>query len=186
MRRARELDPTDPLTEGLSSVVASQDRDQAAALEHGRRAISLDSGFWIGYAGLGQAYELAGDHALALETLIDATRMPGGGNSKVLSLKGYVLAKLGRADAAREVLATLEAISRERYVPPYHQHWCTPALGSATRCSMHSKKPTPCVTFISSTFPSLRSGIPTGRILDSSIYWNAAVLHRRTDPLDAA
>ena len=119
MRRARELDPTDALTHGLSSVVAGQGRHAAAALEHARRAISLDSRFWIGYAALGQAYELAGDHNLALEALADAARLPGGGNSKVSSLKGYVLARMGRADAAREVLAALEVLSRERYVPPY-------------------------------------------------------------------
>jgi len=119
MRRARELDPTDPLTEGLSAVVAYQNRDPTGALAHARRAISLDAGFWIGYVGLGQAYDLAGDHALALQVLIDAGRLPGGGNSKVLSLKGYVLAKMGRPGAAREVLATLNDISRERYVPPY-------------------------------------------------------------------
>jgi TolB-like protein/DNA-binding winged helix-turn-helix (wHTH) protein/Flp pilus assembly protein TadD len=119
MRRARELDPLDATNRGLSSVVAFQGRDAAAAIEHARRAISLDPGLWIGYIGLGQAYELAGDHALALEALADAARLPGGGNSKVLSLKGYILARMGRADAAREVLATLEALSRERYVPPY-------------------------------------------------------------------
>ena len=119
MRRARELDPTDALSEGLSSVVASQDRDSAAALDHAHRAIALDSGLWISYTGLAAAYELAGDHALALEALLDAARLPGGGNSKVLSLKGYVLARLGRSDAAREVLATLGAVSRDRYMPPY-------------------------------------------------------------------
>ena len=119
MRRTRELDPTDALSLGLSSVVASQDRDATAALEHARHAVSLDARFWIGYAALGEAYELAGDHAPALQVLLDAGRLPGGGNSKILSLKGYVLAKMGRADAAREVLATLAAISRDRYMPPY-------------------------------------------------------------------
>ena len=119
MRRARELDPTDALTHGLSSVVASQGRDAAAALKHARHAISLDPRLWIGYIALGQAYELAGDHNLALEALADAARLPGGGNSKIISLRGYVLAKMGRNDAAREVLATLETASHERYVPPY-------------------------------------------------------------------
>ena len=47
--------------------------------------------------------------------------MPGvfsGGNSKAISNRGYILAKLGRTDEAREVLKMLEAPS-ERYVPPY-------------------------------------------------------------------
>ena len=38
---------------------------------------------------------------------------------KVVALRVYLLAKLGRKDEAREVLNTLEAVSRERYVPPY-------------------------------------------------------------------
>ena len=129
MRRARELDPTDALTHGLSSVVASQGRDAAAALEHARRAISLDPRLWIGYIALGQAYELAGDHNLALEALADAARLPGGGNSKIISLRGYVLAKMGRTDAAREVLATLETASHERYVPPYAMAFVYAGLG---------------------------------------------------------
>jgi TolB-like protein len=119
MRRARELDPTDALSYALSSVVASQGRQSASALEYARRAISLDSGFWIGYAGLGQAYEQAGEDALALETLTDAGRLPGGDNSKILSIKGHVLARMGRVGAAREVLTTLATIASKRYMPPY-------------------------------------------------------------------
>jgi len=42
-----------------------------------------------------------------------------GGNRKAMSFRGYLLAKLGRADEAREVLRTLEEMSRGRYVPPY-------------------------------------------------------------------
>jgi len=38
---------------------------------------------------------------------------------EAVSLMGYLLAKIGRADEAREVLKTLEGISRDRYVPPY-------------------------------------------------------------------
>jgi hypothetical protein len=53
-----------------------------------------------------------------LEALRDATRFSGG-NSKAISLRGYLLAKTGRANDAREVMRQLEANSRERYVPPY-------------------------------------------------------------------
>ena len=41
------------------------------------------------------------------------------GNSKPISLRGYILARQNRADDARDVLRTLEAIARERYVPAY-------------------------------------------------------------------
>ncbi len=117
MRRARELDPFDAVAHALSGQVAFQGRDIAAALVHARRAVTVDPSLWISYVELGQAYEAAGDHELALEALADAARF--GGNSKIISLTGYVLAKLGRVDAAHEVLKTLAATSRIRYVPPY-------------------------------------------------------------------
>jgi hypothetical protein len=83
-----------------------------------QRAIALDPGLWIGYLILAQAYEGLGDHALALEATADAERL-GGGNSKITSFKGYVLARSGRPDAARETIRTLEDMARRRYVPPY-------------------------------------------------------------------
>ena len=118
MRRARELDPLDALNRGMSAQVSLQGRDFAAATGHARRAIALDPVLWIGYMQLAQALDGAGDGHLALEALADADRLSGG-NSKVLSMKGYVFAKSGRPDAAREVIATLAAAGRERYVPPY-------------------------------------------------------------------
>jgi len=36
-----------------------------------------------------------------------------------MSHRGYVLARAGRTEEAREIVKTLEAVSRERYVPPY-------------------------------------------------------------------
>jgi tetratricopeptide (TPR) repeat protein len=118
MRRARELDPLEPMAHALSSQVAFQARDYSAAVEHARQAIIVDPEFWIGYMMLAQPYEQLGKTELALEALTSAARFSGG-NSKAISLRGYLLAKVGRANEAREVLRTLEAVSRLRYVPPY-------------------------------------------------------------------
>ena len=117
MRRTRELEPLEPHTYALSAQVAFQARRYLAAIEHARRAILIDSEFWIGYMQLGQAYEQIGQTDLALAALSDAARFSGG-NSKATSLRGYLLAKSGRAIEAREVLRRLESDSRERYVPP--------------------------------------------------------------------
>ena len=59
-----------------------------------------------------------GESELALVALNKAGRFSGG-NSKAISLRGYLFAKLGRVNEAREVLNTLEAMARERYIPPY-------------------------------------------------------------------
>ena len=75
---------------------------------------------WIGYMQLAQAHASLGDTAAALEMLTEAARHSQQ-NSKAISLRGYVLAKAGQNNEAREVLKTLEEWSRDRnrYVPPY-------------------------------------------------------------------
>lgn len=117
-RRARELEPLDAINHALSAQVSFQSRDNSAAFEHARQAILLDSNLWIGYMQLGQAYAQAGEMNLALEALADAARFSRG-NSKPVSLRGYVLAKAGRVTEAREVLRSLEAPNPGVYVPPY-------------------------------------------------------------------
>jgi len=118
MRRARELEPLEPVSYALSSQVAFQAGEYPDAVEYARRAVRVDSDFWIGYVELAQAYAQLGTNDLALEALTDATRLSGG-NSKTISLRGYLLGSMGRANEAREVLRVLEAGSREHYVPPY-------------------------------------------------------------------
>jgi TolB-like protein/DNA-binding winged helix-turn-helix (wHTH) protein/Flp pilus assembly protein TadD len=118
LQRAREVDPLYAMNHAISSQVAFQARDYPAALEHARQTIIVDPDFWIGHMQLGQVYEQLGEADLALEALANAARLSRG-NSKPISLRGHVLAKLRRMDEARDVLRTLEAVSRERYVPPY-------------------------------------------------------------------
>ena len=117
MRRMRELDPLEPQTYALSAQVAFQARQYAAAVAHARQAVLIDSQFWIGYMQLAQASEQLGQTDLALAALTDAARFSES-NSKATSLRGYILAKSGRANEARVVLGRLESDSRERYVPP--------------------------------------------------------------------
>jgi DNA-binding winged helix-turn-helix (wHTH) protein/TolB-like protein/Tfp pilus assembly protein PilF len=118
MRRSRELEPFEPLNYALSSQVAFQTRDYPAAVEHARQAVLLDSAFWIGSMQLAQAYEQLGETDLALTAITDAERFSGG-NSKASSLRGYILAKTGRAAEARAVLRQMEGDARTRYVPPF-------------------------------------------------------------------
>jgi len=119
MEQTRTLDPLSPMTYALSAQVAYQARDNAAALKYAKRAALVDSRFWIGHMQLAQAYAQTGETDVALETLTDAARFSGGENSKTISLRGYILARLGRTVEAREALHALSALARERYVPPY-------------------------------------------------------------------
>jgi TolB-like protein/DNA-binding winged helix-turn-helix (wHTH) protein len=118
MRRARELDPLFAMSHALSSQVAFQARDYRAALDHARQAIVIDPEFWVGHVVLAQAHEQLGETDLALKALAEGTRFSGG-NSKALSFRGHILARLGRTSEARDVLKTLEGVAHDRYVPPY-------------------------------------------------------------------
>jgi TolB-like protein/DNA-binding winged helix-turn-helix (wHTH) protein/Tfp pilus assembly protein PilF len=130
MRRARDLEPLNAMVHAMSSQVAFQGRRYPAAVEYARQAIIVDPEFWIGHIQSGQAYEQLGKPALAFEAFMNATRFSGG-NSKAMSFRGHLLAKMGRVNEAREVLGTLEAVSRDRYVPPYAMALVHAGLGEA-------------------------------------------------------
>jgi tetratricopeptide (TPR) repeat protein len=106
------------MNHAMSSQFAFQARDYPAAIQHARQAIVVDPGFWIGHIALGQAEEQLGRPDLALEAFQDAARLASG-NTKTMAFRGHVLARLGRAAEARDILRTLESLSGERYVPPY-------------------------------------------------------------------
>lgn len=116
--RARALDPLQAMHHALSAQVALVTRDTSAAIEHARHATIVLADFWIGHYQLGQAYEQRGEYESALASL-DRAGGFGGGNSKVLALRGYVLAKMGRKDDALSVLKTLDTLAQQRYMPPY-------------------------------------------------------------------
>ena len=118
LKRARELDPFNPMARAMSSQVAFQARDYAASLEQARQAIVLDDGFWIGHMVAAQVYAATGQPDQAFDELGKAARLSGG-NSKPLSLKGYLLATTGRTGEARELLTTLQSAGTGTYVPPY-------------------------------------------------------------------
>jgi TolB-like protein/DNA-binding winged helix-turn-helix (wHTH) protein/Flp pilus assembly protein TadD len=114
LARARELDPRHPMHVGISSLVAFQARDYSAALDYAQQTIALDKEFWIGQLLLANAHERLGQHDLAMAAV---TRAAGSSrNSKTLSTKGYLLAKVGRQEEARHQLRIL--LGASQYVPP--------------------------------------------------------------------
>ena len=117
MSHARKLEPFYPMQTAVSAYERLMARDYPSALEFARRATGVDPKFWIGNFMLAAVYERLGNSDLALEGLAKAEAASG--NSKMLSLRGYILAKSGRTKQAEEALRTLKSIARERYVPPY-------------------------------------------------------------------
>lgn len=118
MERARALDPLQAMHHALSAQVSFVLRDFAAAVEFARQSTIILPDFWIGHYQLAQAREQMGDYEAALDALAKSAGF-GGDNSKVVSLRGYLLAKMGRRDEAQSVLRTLESLARGRYCPLY-------------------------------------------------------------------
>jgi TolB-like protein/DNA-binding winged helix-turn-helix (wHTH) protein/Tfp pilus assembly protein PilF len=117
MSQARELDPFNPVEHALSANVEFHAHNYAAGLKLAQQAKTIDATFWIGLFQIGLIHERLGNYELALDALREAERSSG--NSKMLSLRGYILAKMGRTTDAEEVLNTLNGIAGDRYVPPY-------------------------------------------------------------------
>ncbi len=126
--RARELDPLLAGHHALSSQIAFMARDYTAALQFAKRSIAIDPEFWIGHMQLGQAYEQLAEPQRSVEALNEAARLSGG-NSKAIALRGYVFARTGRPQEAHEVLAMLDAVGQQRYVPPYAHALISLGLG---------------------------------------------------------
>ena len=118
MDRACLLEPLSPLHHAMASQVAFQARDMSFAAECARRAIVIDPEFWVGHMMRGQACEQLGQVDSALDALATASRLSGG-NSKPVATRAFVLARSGQSGDAREVLAMLEDVLRNRYVPPF-------------------------------------------------------------------
>jgi tetratricopeptide (TPR) repeat protein len=131
IRRARELEIY-AMHYALSAMIEVHGRDPRAGVEFGRQATIIEPDFWIGHYHLSQAYEQLGDLEAALNSVTTAGRL-GGGNSKAIGLRGYLLAKLGRTEEAREVLTGLESIARERFLPPYAMALTLLGLGEHDR-----------------------------------------------------
>src|SRR5262249_36894875 len=111
------LDPLLPVIHTMSAQVALGARDFALAAQFARQALAIDPEFWLGHFHLAQALVELGELDMAHAPLVDAGRTSGG-NSKVVALRGYVLARQGREAEARQVLGTLLSLSAESFVPP--------------------------------------------------------------------
>ncbi len=109
MARARELNPLDSVTWALSAQVAFQGRDVATAADlRPPRDRPRSSGCGSATSSSARPMPPPASRDLALEAFADSERLANG-NSKVASMRGYVLARMGRTAAAREVVGVADA-----------------------------------------------------------------------------
>jgi TolB-like protein/Flp pilus assembly protein TadD len=120
LRRARELDPLFPLLFANSSYVALSAGEPGEAIEYATQAIAINPEFWVGYLHLGNAHHALGNDEEAIRAYATAEKMSGDGTVRATSSRAWLLAKVGREDEAREIVANLVARSANQYVSPYY------------------------------------------------------------------
>ncbi len=117
--RARELDPVFLLIralEGMLLLHAGRDDEAVAKLQ---KALELDPDFWITHLTLGKVYIQQRKYAEAIAELSKARDLSHG-NSEAIASIGYVAALMGDKAKAQGVLAELNALSKQHYIPPYN------------------------------------------------------------------
>lgn len=120
LRRARELDPLFPLMFANSAVAALSAGEPGEALEFATQAVAIDPQFWVGHLHLATARLELGDFEGAVLAYSEAEKMSGNNSARAASGRAFALARLGRHDDARDVLAELLSRSAVRHVPPYY------------------------------------------------------------------
>ena len=128
MRQLIRLEPTYEMNWALRAQVAFLARQYSEAVEFAQQATVFQPHFWIADYQLAMAYERTNRLDLALAT-IEKHLNAGPANSKLHSMRGYVLARMGRTAEARDVLATLNRMASDRYVPPYARALVHAGLG---------------------------------------------------------
>jgi len=125
-RRAFELDPLAHRTDYATALLRAG--RSAEALEAAERAVQFDPHYDRGRATLGWAYLQQGRTAEGLAELELAVSLSPASTAWLAQL-GQAYAMNGRTEAAREILARLEAWSQQRYVSPYHVAYVYTGLG---------------------------------------------------------
>lgn len=119
IRRAAEINPLSAMDATMVAWNLYQARRYDEVIAQSQSVFEIDSDFGVGYVPLSAAYERKGmiEEAIAAAHKA-ATLMPG--SVIPLWVLGHALAVSGQEAEARQVLARMERLSRERYVSAYH------------------------------------------------------------------
>jgi tetratricopeptide (TPR) repeat protein len=119
MKKARELDPLEPLVNAMLAWSLYLARRFDEAIEHNRKVIALDPDFPIVYwyqAGCCSARKMWDEALMCAQKAVQLS----GGAPFLLAALGFVYASAGKRDEALKVLERLTALSKSRYVSPLH------------------------------------------------------------------
>jgi serine/threonine-protein kinase len=111
------LDPlSSSMREGRGYLKMLLRRFDEAIVEY-EQVIDFDPSFFRGWTSLARAYILLGDYARAMQHLEKGRTLLGSDLPLVLGAQGQVLALMGNAERARELLGQLREMQRRSFVP---------------------------------------------------------------------
>ena len=129
-RRAHELDPLAHRHDAATTLLRAGRYEEALRVV--TRVTELEPEFINARATLGWAYLLSGMLDVGIAQLEGAAALAPE-STLLLSQLAQAYGRVGRTDDAREILARLEAMSRQRYVSPYHLAYVYTGLGEHER-----------------------------------------------------
>jgi tetratricopeptide (TPR) repeat protein len=115
MRTAQELDPFSASINNTAVWPVYWARLFDEAVEGFRNAAALHPGYWVAHYYLGLSYAHNGDYGQAILALRHAAEI-GDSVWRYAGL-GFVYARAGQPEQAKEILTKLQEASRHRYVP---------------------------------------------------------------------
>ena len=132
IKHAQELEPLSlPVNVQVARILYFA-REYDEAIEQCRKTIELDPNFAGAYLFRGRSYK---EKLMFREALADLERARDffGSSAEVSSIIGYTYAVADRRVEARKVLEELQALSKQRYVSPYHLAIVYAGLGERDR-----------------------------------------------------
>jgi serine/threonine-protein kinase len=116
-KRAAELDPLSLVINHALGFCYLYARQYDQAIQQYRKTIELDQNWYIAHWFLGFAYEMKGLSREAIAEYQKAKELND--DPYVLGLLGHGYAASGRRDEATKVLAEMNEVAKQRYVPAY-------------------------------------------------------------------
>ncbi len=174
--------PLEPINFALSSQASFQGRDYPAAIEHARRAVFMDSQFWIGHVQLAPGVRADRGRSISRWNRSGTPRGSRAATARRPRSPATCSRKPGGPPKPRRSSGSSKPTHASDTCRPMRWRSCMPASAIAMRCLPGSTKPTPSVTCISSICPSTSNGIRTGLIPGSSDSSPVVASRREAEP----
>ncbi|MCO6510430.1 MAG: winged helix-turn-helix domain-containing protein [Aridibacter famidurans] len=118
IRRAKDIDPRNPLVNSIEGQILFYAGDPGSAKERLEETIGLEGNVFLAYLVMAKTLDETGDHSGASEFARKAYDLSGG-NGEALGNTIYALAKAGKRREAEDARDELTGLARKKYIPPY-------------------------------------------------------------------